>query len=81
MLFCEICKILKNTYFEEHLGTTASESMIYRCCRGRSLSDPSQKVRFSINELESKISTPETEKMKNVKLAEAADASILEEPN
>ena len=55
--------------------------MTYRCCRGRSLSDPSQKVRFSIIELESKISTPETEKMKNVKLAEAADASILEEPN
>ena len=24
MFFCEFCKIFKNTYFEEHLGTTAS---------------------------------------------------------
>ena len=25
MLSCEICEVFKNTYFEEHLGTTASE--------------------------------------------------------
>ena len=24
LLFCEICKSLKNIYFEEHLQTTAS---------------------------------------------------------
>ena len=26
--FCEICEIFKNTYFEEHLRTTASELLI-----------------------------------------------------
>ena len=25
MFSCECCEIFKNTYFEEHLGTTASE--------------------------------------------------------
>ena len=37
MVFCEICKLFKNTYFEEYLRTTASDlwcysSMLLCCC-------------------------------------------------
>ena len=28
MFFCKLCEIFKNTYFEEHLGTTASEPLL-----------------------------------------------------
>ena len=30
MFSCEICEIFKNTYFEEHLRTTASDILVKR---------------------------------------------------
>ena len=29
VLFCEICEIVKNTYFEEHLQATASKASLF----------------------------------------------------
>ena len=36
MFSCEYCKISKNTYFEEHLRTAASEVTLGSDCLGRS---------------------------------------------
>ena len=36
MFSCEYCEIFKNTYFEEHLRTAASEVTLRSDCLGRS---------------------------------------------